>query len=191
MPRPRATPSRPKRFFSLRCQHWGLELPWERTGRRSLSPWLKTELSIVLLVDQREKRWGVGCFSPVKYRASLAPPLHIKTKYAQRLSAFGVPAAASRKEASGSRSVSWVSLAVGMCGLAQRDAVTVGSFPVLRTVLTQALPHSAVRFLSPWSQGSGSLGHHSMCFSFGYCSFHLAATVVKRAGRTPVFPVCF
>ena len=43
---------------STRCRHVGLGSP-ERTGRRSISHSLETEL-IVLLVDWREKRWEVG-----------------------------------------------------------------------------------------------------------------------------------
>lgn len=111
------------------------------------------------------------------------PPVHMKAKYAPNPAASGVPAAAARKEASGSGSAGRVSAAVGARGLAQRDAVTAGARPPLRPVLTQASPHSPARLLSPWSQGStqisGGLGHRPICFSFWIVFISLSCDRVK------------
>lgn len=82
-----------------------------------------------------------------------SPPLHIKTKYAPSPSSLRCPRS-SRAEGSGTLAGWVVSLALGVRGLAQRDAVIAGAFPVLRPVLTQALLHSPICFFSPWSQGS-------------------------------------
>lgn len=75
-------------------------------------------------------------------RLSLSPlpPLHIKTKYIPNPAAPGVPAAAARKEASGSGSAGWVSVAGRARGPARRDAVAAGAGPGLHPVLTQASP---------------------------------------------------
>lgn len=96
----------------------------------------------------------MGRFSPVTFLVSPTPSLHIKTEYSPRLAAFSVPPSSRAEGSLLFPPAQSVSLAVGVRGLPQRDAVAVGSFPVFRPVLTQALTPSPVRFLAPCSQAS-------------------------------------